>query len=220
MVIFSYGLGFFAKAFPEQMAAFYDTVGNPQMAAMYHGRVYDKHKSPENLYYALSKSIDAQNNRAIIKYGDMWFASGYHYNRDRVTKSVDDYLMQTVVAQFNGDELAYVVGTVCNEDDRLRRKYIRALLETGSQENYEKAVNVFMAALIVDNLQSPSYAILEFSADPTLDGVFETYYINFSLRFYDVYSAENTDSSPLEFYKPATFVEFAMDWFNDARNAN
>ena len=128
VIAFCYGLGIFAMCFPGSMAQFYDLAGNTKLSAMYYGRVYDRSSTNQNLFFALSKSIEAHNNNATIKYGNIWFFGSIDDSaRNLLTSDVDDYLTEGL----SQDSKEYKALTAYNTDFRLRRGYIVALMEKG-----------------------------------------------------------------------------------------
>lgn len=222
-VAFCYGMGIFAMAFPGQMAKFYDTVGDRTLSALYYGRVYERNKTPENLYNALEKNILANKTGAIIKYGKIWFDGT---DRDDVINQVDKYLIERTDANYPAgisvalDNMrAFVMGRACNTDDRLRTGYIRALLSTNKTADFAEARRVFLWATdpVDINLQRPSYAILEFGDKITteLKNAFTTYFVEFE----DLFEQQEGSLQTPNHYKPKYFVDNAMELF-DAQYPN
>ena len=207
-ILFSYGIGIFAMAFPAQMASFYDTAGDSKLGAMYHGRVYDRKPSTQNLYYAFSKNVEAKNTKGIIKYGKIWFEKTDEWVRDDITDEVDEVL----IASAQGNTVA--LGLVGNTDDYLRRGYIRALLARKQNTKAEKLLLDVIDTSAPDfvlNLARPSYALFEFPANYSNIEVLKTKW----LAYYNAFIDEVTpDANP----KAQFFKEHAMEMFNGAFN--
>lgn len=202
-VVFCYGMGIFAMIFPGTMASFYDTVGNKTLSAMYHGRVYQRDPADNTkLYTALEKAIAAKDDTKIIKYGTKFFALDAAVRNDLLDQ-VDTHLRLRAGA----DQLK--LGRGCNEDDRLRCRYIQALLKRNKDGDKTSADAILHEAISRPiNLMRPSYAILEF--DIITDDQrtqFEKYYND----FVDEYNATTTPPVIAQY-----FVLYGKKWFNEA----
>ena len=135
VAVFCYGLGIFSMCFPRSMADFYDSVGNTRLSAMYYGRIYERNKTNENLYFALSKNILAHSDSATIKYGDKWFALDEIVQKN-LTEQVDAYLINDALDEHEKDIL-----TMYNTDFVLRRGYIVALINKGQTTKAKDFLN-------------------------------------------------------------------------------
>jgi uncharacterized protein (UPF0332 family) len=223
--VFSYGLGIFAKAFPEQMASFYDTVGNPQLSAMYYGRIYNENKNPENLFLVLTKNIDAKDTNGIIKYGNLWFSNNAN-TREAIITQKDEYLIEGVTSRYTAGQLTEneyraIIAQACNTDNRLRCSYVRALLESGTEKNLKKARTLFNNTISYTQasnikLQRPSYLILEFSPETATERQKEKY-LQYITDYSLAYGLLETNGELTENQKiiPQFFIEFARAWYDE-----
>jgi len=179
MVVFCYGLGIFAMAFPSSMAAFYNAVDNRKLGAMYHERVYQRNPTAENLYLVLHSNTIHGNDAKIIKYGKKLFDETEAEEYKKVIDDVNRHLR----ARANGNYWELALG--CNEDDRLRRAYIEALVRKG---HIDVAREVFGIATDPENIkaESPSYAIFALGTAARLQDKkrFKDYYNEFSILGY------------------------------------
>ena len=202
IVVFSYGLGIFAMSFPGVMANFYDTVGNRRLSAVYHSRVYQRNPSPENLFFAFSRNMDIRNDGRVIRYGIKFFDELDANERDRIVTDVDAHLVTR--AGYN----TLAIQTATNTEDRLRRGFIRALLNRGYDT---RARSAFVSATAVVNLERPSLAIMEFprNVDSVMRNHFLSYFNRFSLAFYHA-----NDLSPATILRAQFFIDHAMLFFN------
>ena len=207
VVIFSYGLGIFAMCFPHAMAEFYDTVGNASLSAIYRERIYQRDPTDKNLYYALDKFILAENYDKIVEYSEKLFA------RPKYNKLIDD-INEFKEKRAGSDQL--LLALACNEDNRLRCAYIKALLEKGKSVN-----RAFAEAIFYENdsvtysdinlfLSRPSYAILEFSdPDETMLEKFSEYYQAYKDACDIVYSDINDAPIKIKYFYNDEFNLFA-----------
>jgi hypothetical protein len=180
-VVFCYGVGIFAVVFPGAMADFYDSVGNKNLSAKYYEQVFKNNPSDKNLYNALSKFITSGNDKKIIKYGGKFFAAESGV-RTAVLDKVDEYLRSYA----GNDTTALMHG--CNEDNRLRCAYIRAILKRGGPGDFDKAKEIFSTAVDTVDFYRPSYAVLEFGRyiDGDIESKFREYYADFSAQYEEV----------------------------------
>jgi hypothetical protein len=216
--VFSFGLGIFAQVFPAEMAKFYDKVGDTHLAAMYYGKIYNSHKNPDNLFYAFTKSIDAKETKNIIKYGDLWFADNY-YVRDAVVTRKDEYLIEDAAQSYekgklNQDAYKLVIATSCNTDDRLRCKYVGALLKCGTEISKQKAIALFESTINGEiKLNRPSF--LYFEIKDILSGEQKTMFGNYFENYKAAYTAAS-NLSVQDKIKPDFYISFVeRNFIND-----
>ena len=120
-VVTCYAVGIFAFAFPKPMSNFADALGNKSMSAAYHERVYKRDKTNENLYFALDKFIIAEKHGKVITYFEKFYEKAEYAS---MVVAVSKYKEERATTITDPD----VRALVCDEDNRLRVAYIRALV--------------------------------------------------------------------------------------------
>lgn len=126
---FSYGLAVFGWIFPRAMVSLSDALGADNAAGMYCERIYNRDKTPENMYLVLDRYILAQNHKKVVTYGNKFLElensdkanCGYCKIITRVNSYYED-------KAGNSKENLLQWG---NEDSRIKTAYTFALIKTG-----------------------------------------------------------------------------------------
>lgn len=123
----AYGLTVFGWMFPRVMVDFSVSIGAHNAAGMYSERVYNRDKTPENLYLTLDRYIKAGNHKKVTSVGTKFF-----------NLEPEDY--KRVINEVNAHWEAEAAGNKLkllqwgNEDNRIKSAYIRALLREGKKD--------------------------------------------------------------------------------------
>ena len=178
-VVFCYGMGIFAFAFPGAMASFYDIAGNTRLSALYHTRVYNRSSTPQNLFNALHANIIAGNDSRTIELGERFFDTSFTTQREAILASEDARMVA------GAGEGALAIGLGTNTDNRLRMGVVRAHIAQG---NNAQAVQMFEDLAVTEpnqvNVSRPSTLILAFDINDTdRNARFALYHASFVIRF-------------------------------------
>ena len=203
IVVFSFGLGVFSMAFPGAKANFYDTVGNHRLSAMYHSRVHARSATPENLFTAFDRNLVAGNSGAIIRYCTAFFVNLEPAERDRIITRVDAHLVQ------RAGECEITIAIATNTDDRLRRGFIRALLNSDAPENTQIARQMFYDATQIVCHRRPSFAILEFPPTPEFADL-RTQFVQYFYAYIAHFGA--VESTPANAIRAQFFINHALEF--------
>jgi len=148
VVIFSFGLGIFAFAFPRTMANLFDATGNARLSAIYHTRIFDRNPNDtQQLYLALARNVDAGRDNEIIRLGKKFFLEISETSREQVITIVDNYIIANTSSPS-------IIALAC-PDNELRRAVIRTLLNNGDFANAKQIFSQISST-------RPSFAIFEF----------------------------------------------------------
>ena len=186
--------------FPSVMADLYDNMGNTRLSAIYHTRVYDRNPTNENLFFALSAhTISEHSNKETVRLGRKFFIDMDWQERTAILDQADAYL----VSKAGGDQIT--IGFATNNDDRMRRGFIRALLRRGDTQT---AREMYFESTTF-NFNRPSYAVLEFPRTIEFVDVHEHF-----LEFHDLFTIAYKDQSN-ESIRAQFFIDYAMILYND-----
>ncbi|MCL2228678.1 MAG: hypothetical protein FWC00_02485 [Firmicutes bacterium] len=200
-VAFSYGLGMFAMMFPRQMANFFDNVGNQNLSAIYHTRIFDRTDSAEDLYLALARNISANRHGEVIRLSGIWFDLDTTV-RTGIVVQVDNFLIERANEQYTGELRDMVIGFI-NTYDTIRRGYIASLFATN---NITRANEVFAESVTGVDLNRPSWTFENLPATAyDQRAMFRDYFERFETAFYE---AQSTD------VRARFFVDNAMRFYN------
>ena len=153
----AYGLVIFGWMFPRVMMDFSVSLGAHNAAGMYSERVYNRKKTPENLYLTLDKYIKAGNHKKVITVGNKFFNLEYE-DYSRVIAEVNAYWE----AKADGNKLNLLQWG--NEDNRIKSAYVMALLQTGKKDVAAGKLNeqLFNARYGTPDLSQPNYSYFAF----------------------------------------------------------
>jgi len=171
-VAFSYGLAIFGWAFPGTMADLSVQMGAHNAAGMYYERVYDREKTPDNLYYALDRYILANNHDKVIKLGDKFFDTSIVPAIDykRIIETVnEEWRIRAGTSKHN-------LVAWANEESRIKRAYTIALMRTKKTDDAILKLEGWLAEPL--DLSQPNRAFIEahvIAANNTTKGLLENY---------------------------------------------
>jgi len=155
-VTFSYGIAAFGLIFPRAMAKFCDTLGAENAAGMYYERVYNRDKTPENLYMVVDRYIMAQNYKKVVTYGSKFL------DLEESNKEVCQYckIIKKVNSHYEkkAGNNKYKLLQWANEDSRIKSAYTAALINTGKQTRARVMLGDWL--INTPNTRQPNHAFI------------------------------------------------------------
>lgn len=160
---FSYGLAVFGWIFPHAMISLSDAIGADNAAGMYCERIYNRDKTPENMYMVLDRYILARNHKKIVIFGSKFLeleeSNKVNCEYCKIITRVNSYY-ESKAGNNNNNLLQWG-----NEDSRIKTAYAFALIKTGklvkARESLEKWLvntpdvkqpnHAYIVAYIIDN---------------------------------------------------------------------
>jgi len=151
-VTFAYGLAIFGWVFPGVMADLSVRIGAHNAAGMYFERVYDRDRTPDNLYYALDRYILANNHGKVVILGGK-FLDLDGADQTRIIETVnEEWRIRAGGSKHN-------LVAWANEDSRIKRAYTIALIRTGKTDEAIAKLETWLAEPI--DLDQPNRAFIE-----------------------------------------------------------
>lgn len=114
--------------YPGSLASFYQNI-NKNASLKYYERAYLKNKNINNLYMLVDKAIEFERDNVLIKYFPELLNSENYL----------DFIIEVNAHNYNEENDVSVNLFMLNEDNRLKTRYVKALVKTDAKKAFDFA---------------------------------------------------------------------------------
>lgn len=122
--------------YPESLASFYQNI-NKGASLKYYERAYWKNKNINTLYALVDKSIQFERDDMLIKYFPELLSNENYL----------DFIIEANAHNYNEENDISVNLFLLNEDNRLKTRYVKALVKSDAQEAFDFAISDLDSAM-------------------------------------------------------------------------